>query len=83
MCGIPLCHLCGAGEMCLYHAGSGPLFALKSVLGAGPEPSPFSTVKLLKEDAAKMKDLRKKLTGMALIPTMETFDEQILNGETE
>jgi len=42
MCGTPLCELCGKGEMCLYHATSGPLVIIKGLLNGGPTSSIFS-----------------------------------------
>lgn len=43
MCGVPLCHLCGAGEMCLQHATAGPLAIIRSLLGQGPVRCILST----------------------------------------
>lgn len=77
MCGVPLCSLCGAGEMCLHHAGSGPLFAIKALLGAGPEPTIFSTVESLKEQADEMERISSRLKEMNLKPTMEDFKTQM------
>lgn len=77
MCGIPLCRLCGNGEMCLYHATSGPLLAIKVLLGAGPKPSIFSDKASLREDAERMKLLAERLRKMKIRPTMKDFDAQI------
>lgn len=54
MCGIPLCHRCGQGEMCLYHAASGPLAIIRGLLDGGPVMSMFSTVETLEEDRVGM-----------------------------
>lgn len=77
MCGIPLCHLCGEGEMCLHHAGAGPLLAIKALLGAGPEPTIFSDKTGLIKRANEMKEILKRLKGIRLEPSMETFDKEI------
>lgn len=64
MCGVPLCHLCGAGEMCLDHAGRGPLVAIRTLLGGGPVAGVFSTRESISNDIAEAEaieaHLRKK-----------------------
>ena len=74
MCGIPLCSLCGAGEMCLYHAGGGPLLAIRALLGGGPEPTVFAARDMLIKDAANMVEIARRLRAMTLKPTMADFD---------
>jgi hypothetical protein len=54
MCGIPLCHKCGTGEMCLYHASSGPLAIIRGLLGGGPVPSVFATIDILERKRLEM-----------------------------
>ena len=83
MCGIPLCHLCGVGEMCLFHAGSGPLFAIRSLLGAGPVQSALATIDLLKKQAAEMKALIARLRSIRFGKrTMEEFERAISKMES-
>lgn len=64
MCGVPLCYMCGEGQMCLQHASSGPLWALRAVLGLGPVQSVFSTQEMLEAEKARMDavaaDLRRR-----------------------
>jgi hypothetical protein len=77
MCGIPLCDLCGSGEMCLYHASAGPLFALRCLLGAGPFPGIFSDKESLAEEATKMNSLISRLRSMNIGPTMKEFEQAL------
>lgn len=75
MCGIPLCRLCGAGEMCLSHASSGPLYVIRAILGGGPIPGVFSSKKHLEHEAGKLRKLREK--NYMVRPTMKEYEEAI------
>lgn len=66
MCGVPLCHLCGAGEMCLQHATAGPLLVIRSLLGQGPVRSIFSTPEQAVADQWQMDANSQRLRNMFL-----------------
>lgn len=83
MCGIPMCHLCGAGEMCIHHAGDGPLMVIKALLGGGPEPSPLATRAFLIEQAEKMKAVVEHVRQFSPTPTMEAFEKAKKEWEEE
>ena len=83
MCGIPLCDQCGHGEMCLYHAGGGPIAIIRGLLDGGPVPSVFATVESLEEERLKMIEkvanlLTFKFAGTLSKPIAEQIIEQQL-----
>ena len=61
MCGIPLCEQCGKGEMCLFHAGSGPLQVIRGLLGGGPVRGIFSTEESTKKELEEINRNLKRL----------------------
>lgn len=70
MCGIPLCHFCGVGEMCLHHqSGHGPLEIIRYLVGGGPVLNIFTTVESQASDrervAARMEAIRGMFTTEA------------------
>ncbi len=83
MCGIPLCDQCGHGEMCLYHAGSGPLMVIKAILGGGPEPTVFSCEESLAKTAARMKEVATRLKAFGFKPTMQDYDKFVAESKAK
>jgi hypothetical protein len=61
MCGIPLCHQCGSGEMCLFHATSGPLYVIRAMLGYGPHCSVFSDRTGMAKEAELLEALKSRM----------------------
>lgn len=61
MCGVPLCDLCGHGEMCLSHASRGPLMVIRALLGGGPAMSIFGQHDIYAKDQKMMDDIVERL----------------------
>jgi hypothetical protein len=61
MCGVPLCHDCGRGEMCLHHASEGPLMVIRALLGGGPVPSVFADAGIYEREQDRMDKVAARL----------------------